>query len=189
MSDFKVLFIHGYTASSRADFYPSLTPQLDKYGIDYVIPDLPGDRHPHADEWLETLHQAIISNEKPLVIVGHSLGTRTALLYIEKYRPKVMSLFLFAAFANRLENASRRGGDAYPDFFNHLVDIQTVTKQIEKAYVIHSLDDSSIAYEQGVEIAKDLHAELITEKERDHFSSPKNAPYIFSLMKEKLGFI
>lgn len=188
MSYFKILFIHGYTASSKADFYPSLVPQLDKHTIDYVIPDLPGDEYPHANEWLETIHEALKNNTKPLVIVGHSLGTRAALLYIEKYQPKVTTLFLIAAFANRVENALRRGGNKYPDFFTHKIDMQKVKNHIQKSYVLHSKDDSSIAYEQGVEIAYDLEAELLTFTDKDHFSSSKNTSTIFSILKEKLLF-
>lgn len=186
--DFKILFVHGYTASSRLDFYPALIPLLDVSGIECVVPDLPGDKQPHAEEWLNTLHNAIIKNTKPLVIVGHSLGTRTTLLYIERFLPQVKALFLIAAFANRVENALRRGGNKYPDFFTHKIDLKKVKSRIQKSYVLHSKDDSSIAYEQGVEMARDLNAELITFTDRGHFSSSKNAPYIFRTLKDKLCF-
>ncbi len=48
MLNFKMHFIHGYTASSQADFYPILSKELDKVGLDYVIPDLPGNKYPQA---------------------------------------------------------------------------------------------------------------------------------------------
>lgn len=186
--NFRILFVHGYTASSRLDFYPTLIPLLKSSGIECIVPDLPGNRHPHSEVWLTTLHQAVKDNSIPLVMVGHSLGTRTALLYIERFLPSVKALFLIAAFANRVENAQRRGGDKYPDFFTHEIDMEKVKNRIEKSYVLHSHDDSSIAFEQGVEIARDLHAELIPFVDRDHFSSSKNAPAIFAVLKEKLHF-
>jgi len=187
-SAFKILFIHGYTASSQVNFYPALCSQLNTYGIDYVVPNLPGGTHPHVKEWLHILHETIKKNTQPLVIVGHSLGTRAALLYVEKYQPKVEALFLIAAFANRVENAQRKGGNTYSDFFSHRIDVEKVKNMVKKSYILHSRDDHSIAYEQGVEIAKDLNAELITFTDRDHFSSSKNAPFIFTVLKDKLGF-
>lgn len=118
MTDFKIVFIHGYTASHIADWYPTISKELDKLEVDYIIPDLPGGIHPRVKEWLEVLHGVISQNDKHLVLIGHSLGTRTALLYLEKYHPKIESVFLIAAFANRIENADRNDGEAYPDFLN-----------------------------------------------------------------------
>ena len=57
MSDFKIIFIHGYTASSKSDWYPNISPQLKKLNIDFAVPDLPGGEHPHADEWLKKMHE------------------------------------------------------------------------------------------------------------------------------------
>lgn len=185
--DFKILFIHGYTASSKADFYPALSVLLDKAHIDYAIPDLPGEKYPHAHIWLEKLHESIKNSTKPLIIVGHSLGTRTALLYIEKYLPKVKHLFLIAAFANRLENAKRRD-EVYSDFFENMVDVTKIKSVVEHSYVLHSNDDHSIPIEQGREIAHELDAEIIVSTDRDHYCESSNAPYIFSLLKEKIGF-
>jgi len=188
VDDFKILFIHGYTASSQHDFYPPLSRELDILHVDYVIPNLPGDKSPHAEEWLTILHEAIKNNTKPLAVVGHSLGTRAALLLIERYSIQVEYLFLIAAFANRVENAIRKGGNAYPDFFVHKINIFNVNSCINKAYVLHSEDDQSIMFEQGKEIAADLKAELIPSHDRDHFSEPINAPYILEVLRQKIGF-
>ena len=188
MKDFKLLFIHGYVATDQTDFYPALSKELDKFGIDYVVPNLPGGKHPHANEWLTVIHEAIKDNKKPLIMVGHSLGTRATLLYIEKYQPQVEKVFLIAAFANRPENAQRNGGKTYPDFFTHKIDIEKVKSHVHSFYVLHSHDDSSISFEQGDEIAKDLDAQLIPFEDRDHFSEPENMPYILRVLREKIGF-
>jgi len=188
MSDFRIIFIHGYTASHLADWYPAIAPELGKLGVDYVVPDLPGGKRPHAKKWLETLHKVITQSSKPLVLVGHSLGTRTALLYLEKYHPKVEKVFLIAAFANRLENAERRDGEAYPDFFEHKIDLEKIKPLVGKFIVMHSKDDDSISYEQGEKIAKDLGAKLISYEDKGHFFKPENASIILSELKKELNF-
>lgn len=162
--------------------------ELDRLDIDYSIPSLPGGKYPQAKVWLQILHEKLVRNKKPLIIVGHSLGTRAALLYIEKYNVKIERLFLIAAFANRTENALRNGGNTYPDFFTHKIDVQIIKNLVSHSYVLHSKDDSSISYEQGEEIAHDLGAELIMSENRDHFCDPANAPYLLSVLKEKIGF-
>lgn len=186
MPNIKLLFIHGYTASSQADWYPAISIELKKYNVDFVIPDLPGGDHPHVDQWLNVLHETVKNNTKPLVIVGHSLGTRTALLYIEKYRVKVEKLFLIAAFANDVANAKRRN-EHYADFFQQLIDIENLKPLIGQSYVLHSTDDDAIPYEQGVRISHDLGAELITFFSRNHFSDAENAPIILEILRDKIS--
>lgn len=184
---FKIIFVHGYTASSHDNWYPGIASELTKLGVDFAIPDLPGGEFPHALEWLKTIHKAVLETNKPLIFVGHSLGTRAILLYLEKYRPKVEAVFLIAAFANRLENARKYDGDGYPDLFVHKVDIGRIKSLVKKFVVIHSKDDS-LDYEQGVEIAKDLGAKLITLEDRGHFSDPENAPIILKIIRKELKF-
>lgn len=185
--DFKIIFVHGYTASSRADWYPNIARELTKLGVDYVVPDLPGGDHPHAADWLDVIHKTVSETKKPLVFVGHSLGTRTVLLYLEKYKPKAEAVFLIAAFANRLENARRYDGDGYPDFFDHKIDIENIKPLVKKFVVMHSKDDP-LDYEQGVEISNQLGAKLITYKDRSHFSDPKNAPLVLEVLRKELNF-
>lgn len=102
---FKLLFVHGYTASSRDNWYPRIASELKNLGVDFTVLDLPGGQSPHAIEWLNAIHAAVLQTSKPLVLVGHSLGTRAIPLYLEKYKSKMKAVFLIAAFANRLENA------------------------------------------------------------------------------------
>lgn len=187
MKDFKIIFVHGYTASSHENWYPRVASELTRLGVDFAIPDLPGGDHPHAATWLDQIHKEVTKTIKPLVFVGHSLGTRTTLLYLEKYKPKVKAVFLVAAFANRLENAYKYDGDGYPDFFEHKIDIDLVKTLSEKFVVMHSKDDP-LDYEQGAEIAKDLDAKLITYENRGHFDDPKNSDYILKALREELSF-
>ncbi len=184
--DFKIIFIHGFTASSKENWYPNISKELIKLGVDFEIPDLPGGEHPHASEWLEKMHEVISKIDKPLVLVGHSLGTRSILLYLEKYQPKVKAVFLVATFANRLENATKYDDGAYSDFFVHKVDIDKIKSLVDKFVVIHSKDDE-LDYEQAVEISGELSAKLITLENRSHMSDSSNAPIILKVLLEELN--
>ncbi|MBM3253917.1 MAG: serine hydrolase family protein [Candidatus Omnitrophica bacterium] len=186
MRDFKIIFVHGYTASSKADWYPNIAPKLKKLRVDFSIPDLPGGEHPRAKEWLDTIHREVFKTKKSLVLVGHSLGSRAVLLYLEKYKPKVKLVILIAAFANRVANAKRNKGKAYPDFFVHKINTDKIKKLSDKFIVMHSKDDDSIPYKQGKEIAKDLGAKLITYQGRGHFYNPENAPVILNIIRKEL---
>lgn len=186
MNNPTIIFIHGYTASRHADWYPNIAAELKVRNISYEIPTLLGDKHPHANHWIEKIHKVIEKIRGPIILVGHSLGTRAALLYLERYPTKLHALVLIAAFANRKENAKRKN-EHYADFFEKIVDTDAIKSLTSHRIVIHSTDDDSIAFEQGEEIARDLDAKLLTYNNRGHFSDPENYSYIFDVIQNILN--
>lgn len=174
-----VLCIHGFGASAEADWYPAIRPMLDEAGIAYVIPNMPDPSHPRKDAWLSTIKSAFDHIKGDVVLVGHSLGTRAALLFLESNRVTIHACLLVGAFANRIENGERRGS-VYATFFDHSIDIPLVRSRCARFVVLHSEDDQSIPYEQGVSMSQDLGAELITESARHHFTASTDASVIFA---------
>ena len=122
------------------------------------------------------------------MLVGHSLGSRAVLLYLDQFKHHVRAVFLVAPFANWVENASRREGVAYPDFFEYKIDVEELKKLSDTFVAVHSLDDDHIDFQQGEEIAHDLGAKLVTLEDRLHMSSPDNAPVILQILREALQF-
>jgi predicted alpha/beta hydrolase family esterase len=187
LTNYKLIFVHGYTASSQVNWYPTLKPMLDKLGVDYSIPDLPGGKQPHSQKWLELIHQEVLKTDKPIVLIGHSLGTRAVLLYLDQYQTKVEEVILVAPLSNDMENAKRRGGDAYPDFFEYKIDLKKVKKLAKKWTILHSKDDYSLDYEQhGVALSKEMEVKLITFENRSHFTKAEDAEAVFGVLKNEI---
>lgn len=179
----KIIFIHGYTASSKKDWYFNISKELDKLKVDYSIPDLPGGEYPDHRKWLKIIDREVKSTSKLVLLVGHSLGTRAVLLYLDQYKQSVETTILIAAFNNNWQNNRTREKGKYANFFEYSVDLKKIKNLAKKFIVIHSKDDDSIDYSQGVEIANQLGAKLITFKDRGHFHQPENAKYILEILK------
>lgn len=178
-----VIFVHGYTASSATDWYPAISPELAVNGIPFAVPDLPGGKRPHAAEWVKVIHETIEHTRGSLMLVGHSLGTRAVLLYLEKHPISIDTVILIAPLANRRENATRRD-EAYPDFFDHVIDLSVIKSRVKRFIVMHSRDDESVPYAQGEELATQLGATMLTYTDRGHFYKPENAPYVLEVIKK-----
>ena len=186
----KVILIHGYTSSPKKKKYQVISEELDKLGVEYSIPALPGGKHPHSQEWLSIIEREVKKTDKAVILVGHSLGTRAVLLYLDKFEQKVDSVILIAAFNNNFkENRLRKSGN-YADFFEYALDIEKIKKLANKFIVVHSKDDDSIDYRQGVEIADELGAELMSYENMNHFSgeenAARNAEYFIKFIKSAL---
>jgi len=182
----KIVFVHGYTASSQANWYPNISKELDALGVDYSVPDLPGGEYPHSKDWLEIIDSEVNSTDKPIVLVGHSLGTRAVLLYLDKFERKLDTVILIASFNNDWEKHRARKDEHYPDFFEYPVDIEKIKKLANQFIVMHSKDDPDLDYQWGVEIANDLSAKLLTYRDRDHFHMPENYTHILEVIKSVL---
>jgi len=187
----KVIFIHGYGSfPPKSRKYQIFSQELDKLGIEYSIPAFPGGKHPHSKEWLEIVDKEVKNTTKPVVLVGQSLGTRTALLYLDKFGQKVDAVILITAFDNNFKDNRKRAGGNYADFFDYAVNIEKIKKLANKFIILHSKDDDTIDYEQGVKISDELGAELITCEKYGHFSgeenAERNADFILKIIKSVL---
>ena len=149
----KVIIVHGYTSSPNKKKYKILSRELSNLGIDYSIPALPGGDFPHSREWLEIIGREVKDSKGPVVLVGHSLGTRAILLYLDKFEVKVDKVILIAALNNNEKENSRRRDKGYVDFFEYVIDINKIKERANKFVVIHLKDDDVVDCAQGVEIA------------------------------------
>lgn len=184
--DCKIIFVHGYTASPQADWYPNISKELKKRKIDFTVPFLPGGLHLKSKVWIEKIHQEVKKTKKPIILVGHSLGSRVVLLYLDKYPRKVIRVLLIAAFSNDTRNARRHDGAAYPDFFEYKINLEKIKPLVSKFIVMHSKNDSDLDYKQGAEIAENLGAELITYEDRNHFNEPENYKYVLEVLLREI---
>lgn len=171
----KVIFIHGYTSSPKKKKYRIIAQELNKQGVDYSIPALPGGEYPHSKKWLEIIDKEVKNSKSPVVLVGHSLGTRAALLYLDKFEVRVDTVILIGAFNNNYVANRKRRDERYSDFFDYAVNVEKVKKLANKFIVVHSKDDDSIDYSQGKQISRELGARLITYEHGGHFGGEENA--------------
>jgi len=186
----KVILIHGYTSSPKREKYQIISKELNKLGIEHSIPAFPGGKHPHSEKWLEIIDKEVKNTTESVVLAGHSLGTRAALLYLDKFEKKVDAVILIAAFNNDFEKNRKRRVGNYADFFNYALDIEKIKKLANKFIVVHSKDDDHIDYAQGVEIANELGAKLITYENMGHFCGEErvveNANYFLKFIESAL---
>ena len=124
----QVIFIHGYTSSPNKKKYQIIAQELKKAGVSCSIPALPGGEYPHIKQWLEIINREVKNSKYPVVLVGHSLGTRAALLYLDKFGKKVDTVILIASFNNDCKLNRGRRDEYYPDFFDYAINIDKVKK-------------------------------------------------------------
>lgn len=188
ISDYHLIFVHGYTSSSKGEWYPQLRRKLDRLGVSYSMPDLPGGDRPVASEWLQRIHAEVLRTNKPVVLIGQSLGTRAVMLYMHEH-PKVhiAAGFLIATFNNDVAASKFKRGQGYANFWEFPVDTEQLKQQADRWVILHAFDDENIPYWQAKDIARLLGARLVLSHGQAHFNDPRLAGYVLRQLEKELG--
>jgi predicted alpha/beta hydrolase family esterase len=179
---FTIIDIPGYNHNSESMWHPDFRKYIIESGNEVITLNLPGGKYPVFREWYPIIEQAVAEVKNPVILVGHSLGTRAVLLFLEQTQHSVQDVVLIAPFDNSLSNASFRNGN-YANFFEHLIDINKVKSKIKgQIKVIGSEDDANIPYIQAQNISRDLQGELIAIPNSGHFLDTKWAKILSEIV-------
>jgi predicted alpha/beta hydrolase family esterase len=177
-----VIDIPGYNHNSESIWHPEFRQLIAEVGNEAITLDLPGGKYPVFTEWYPIIEQTVREAQYTLTLVGHSLGTRAVLLFLEQTELHVDNIVLIGPFDNNTTNAKFRDGN-YANFFEHSIDIERVKQHIQdKIIVVGSEDDANIPFIQAQNIAKDLGGELITIPNSGHFLDSKWAKILSEIV-------
>jgi predicted alpha/beta hydrolase family esterase len=177
-----VIDIPGYNHNSESIWHPEFRQLIKASGNEVITLDLPGGKYPVFTDWYPIIDQVVREAQYPVTLVGHSLGTRAVLLFLEQTQHTVQNIILIAPFDNSLSNSSFRDGN-YANFFEHSIDIERVKKYIrDKIIVVGSEDDTNIPFIQAQNIVQDLGGELITIPNSGHFLDSKWAKILSEIV-------
>lgn len=158
----KAYLIHGL--STRDDDW---FPWLEQSAKDFVDIDrlfLPELDHLDPTEWQKAC-DAQIDAQPGITIIAHSLGTATALRYVERHDElKNVKLLLVGAFDQKLS--------LYPELDSFVlpkVDYGKIRPRVKKATVISAQDDAIVPHSDSVAVANHLNARLISPAHGGHF--------------------
>lgn len=89
-----VLICHAYKTLPNKLWYDWLKKQLVELGYEAVVLEFPAPEAPIEQEWVNTIKNAHADNS--VILVGHSLGCRAVLAYINQYKVKIDKIVLVA---------------------------------------------------------------------------------------------
>lgn len=165
----RVVIVHCWGGKPDYCWYPWAKQQLEAAGFQVDVPALPNTDFPQLSQWLPALQKTIGEPSEGLYIVTHSLGTITAMHYLNGLGKdvKIGGLVIVAG------NFTDRGYSEMTNFFETGVDFERIQKRLAKtAELIYSDDDPWVPPAEGQMYQKALGAEFTLLKGRGHFSGP-----------------
>ena len=154
----RVIVFHGWGSNSKDNWFPWLKAELEKTGINVIVPDLPNTNNPKLSEWMNSSEKLKITPDD--ILVGHSLGSVLILRLLERY--KVKSAYLVSSFHIYL------GIPEIKDFTEKPFDFEKIKDN--KITMLSSDNDPFIDFKIAKELSELLECRIIKFHNMEHLS-------------------
>ena len=169
MSLRRVVVLHGYTAHAGKHWFGWLREQLAPLGVVTEVPALPDTEHPEAGAWTDAAAAAIGRVDAETAVVGHSLGTITAIralgrVFAERPEARLGGLALVAPFVDPVP--------IYPEldpFTVGVPELGELAARIDRRLVVRSDFDPEVPIELAAPVVAGLSAREIVVPGAAHF--------------------
>jgi predicted alpha/beta hydrolase family esterase len=183
----RVFIVHGYTGYPDKNWFPWLKAELEKLGMEVMVPTMPNTNAPQLNEWLTHLQKTIVNPDNETYLVGHSLGCPTILRYLESLEDDQMigGALLVAGFAEPLPHLPELNSFTEGTWNNESVKAHT-----KKITTINSDDDEAVPFFNGEHVRDRFNAELITVHNMGHINEKagiKEVPFVLNKLEEMMN--
>lgn len=167
----RVILVHGWNDSPNNLWINWLAGELEARGFEVIAPVFPNPKVPRLERWLSALAETAGYLDRHTVIVGHSLGTATALRFLNDYETEVeiAGLILVAGFGNGLKD--RPGA-----LFTPPLDFGRLKARARTRVCIYSDNDRLVSPNWSKRLALDLGARELIVLGGGHFTGGKRLP-------------
>ena len=164
----RAVIIHGTMGSPEGNWFPWLTAELKKLGIDTITPRFPTPEGQNLRNWLTTFDSWVGQLTENDILIGHSVGASFVCRVLERQSNPIKAAFLVAGFARQL-------GDQGFDPFNATFvvdpfDWGKIRSNVKKIYTYAGDKDPYVPLSFSNELAGSLEAPLNVIKGGGHLN-------------------
>jgi predicted alpha/beta hydrolase family esterase len=161
----KVYIIHGYKGVPNGGWRPWLMGELNKKDIFACVLEMPTPNTPVKREWVKTIRDIVKEQTSEVYLVGHSLGVRAILSYLETVDSPIAGAVLVSG---RYYSAS--DNPSLSSFYEEPIDISKIKSLSKNFVVIHGDNDPHTPLSDAERFAKEIDAEFIVIADGKHLS-------------------
>lgn len=163
-----VFIIFGIDGKPNENWFPWLKSELEKIGINVIVPEFPDTSNPNLDSWLDFFSKYENDIDENTILIGHSLGVSFILNYLEKTNKKINSAFLVAGFIGELGVEFE---DKIKEFTHKKFDFEKIKKNCKKFVLYNSDNDPYVPLQKGLDLSQKLNSQLHIIKGAGHFNT------------------
>lgn len=175
----KVYIIHGWEGYPEEGWFPWLKKELEKKGFKVEAPRMPNADKPKLDKWLLTLDNLI--KEDNSILIGHSLGCRVIMKYLEKNKA-----FGAVFVAARMDKSFFK---ELEEFYKKPVNWNNVKNNCKNIIGIYSDNDPYVPIKDSGILKEKLNAKIVIEHNKHHIGGDSGIKQLPSVLKAVMDFV
>ena len=177
-----IFIFHGTGGFPEENWFPWMKRELEKHSHKVIVPQFPTPENQTPENWLEVLSQYKDKIDKDTLMIGHSLGGLFLVKVLEQLK-KPIKAAVFVATPIGIPPVVNWAGDA--PFLTESFEWKKIKQNAGIFIVYHSDNDPYVGLENGMQLAKNLGAELTFVSNAGHFNT--KAGYLkFEKLRDKV---
>jgi predicted alpha/beta hydrolase family esterase len=183
----RAFIIHGWGGYPEEGWFPWLKKNLESRGFKVEVPAMPDPEDPDLDRWTTYLKNLIGKADKNLALIGHSMGCRTILCYLESLpsNQEVGQVVCVAGWVKLRKDAKltpeeKRIARQWTDI---PTDWTKIKSRAEKFTAIFSDNDDWVDLSNSQVYKEKLGAKIVIEHNKGHFSGNDGVTELPSVLK------
>ncbi|HYU64690.1 MAG TPA: alpha/beta hydrolase [Candidatus Paceibacterota bacterium] len=186
----RVFIIHGWEGSPEANWLPWLKRELESLDFEVYVPAMPQTEHPVKKVWVEYLSNLVGTPDKNTYFVGHSIGCKAILRYLEMLPSEVKiggALFVAGWITlTHMDDRTEKELEVIKDWINPPFRFKDIKNHLNKSIAIFSNDDPYVPLEGNMETYKDkLDSKIFIEKNAGHFTGEEDGRTEYPIILDK----
>lgn len=167
----RVFIVHGWGGSPDEAIHKWLKTALENKGFEVFAPQMPNTNYPKIDEWVDYLSKVVGGIDENTFFVGHSIGCQTIMRFLEKQNKKIGGVVFVAGWFNLADMETKEEERIAGPWIKKDINFDNITKIADKIVVFISSNEPYGYVEENAKIfEKKLHAKVIIEKNKGHFT-------------------
>lgn len=163
-----VFIFHGTAGHPKENWFPWLKMELEKVGVETVVPQFPTPVGQSFEAWMEVLKPHLPKITFETILIGHSLGCIFTLRLLETLSQPVKLTVLVGAPIGIRPIQNYKSDYEFSNGFNF--DWQKIKQKSKNFIVYHSDNDPYVSLANGQELAKCLGVNLTFVPNAGHFN-------------------
>lgn len=174
----RVIIVHGWASFPKDGWFPWLKENLEKRGVEVLVPKLPDPKNPRIQGWVEKIAETAGVPDEKTFFVGHSLGCQAIVRYLETLpeEVKIGGAVFVGGYFKRLtgleEEIKEDIGVAETEkhWLGTSIDFEKAKSHLPKSVAIFSTNDYYVPPDNQDDLRNKLGSEIIVVEDMGHFS-------------------
>ena len=180
----RVFIIHGWAGNPLEGWFPWLKRTLESEGFEVHVPKMPDTNHPIIKSWVSHLRKIVKKSDTNTYFIGHSIGCQAILRYVQNVREEIGGMIFVAGWFHLQNLSSAQERAIVSSWKEDTIQFKEILKKTRKCVAIFSDNDMYVPLTNAKIFREKLHAKIIIEKKKGHYSGEDGILMVPRVQKE-----